>query len=106
MLGTTGMDCRPIYWTDSKRWMMPSVDWMQRLSQTLRGDANSEAIVIVVVCSNKQVLSGWRSDASAKKLLEKWLSEDLSRWGWVTTVTNHQWNADPQPIQAALWEEK
>ena len=39
--------------------------------------------MIVVVISDKRVLTGWASRAAANKWLDGWLAESRDRWGWV-----------------------
>lgn len=42
--------------------------------------------MIVVVLSEKRVLTGWPSWTVAEKWLNGWLAESRDRWGWVDTV--------------------
>lgn len=42
--------------------------------------------MIVVVASDKRVLTGWPSKPAAEKWLADWLAESRDRWGWVVTT--------------------
>lgn len=41
--------------------------------------------MIVVVISEKRVLTGWPSKAAAEKWLAGWLAKSRDRWGWIVT---------------------
>jgi len=45
--------------------------------------------MIVVVISDKRVLTGWPLKTHAERWLAGWLNESRDRWGWVVETEDH-----------------
>ena len=60
--------------------------------------------MIVVVTSDKRVLTGWRNLSHAESWLNEWLLVRRDRFGFVTQTMEHELYSGPD-IQLDLWKD-